>query len=325
MQNFEQEMIKKLMNKNKTIHINITNRCNAKCKHCINQEGKTVLGEASLDDVKEWIRQVAKTDYKNINFVGGEPFLLLRDLQEYSELGAELGLTIGVTTNGFWGKTKESAIETLEKVPYVKKILVSTDSFHQEFFDIETIYHVVDACLQKKRFIAVNAVCKNKEECEKVKDQFAKYKSRVYVNTAPVMPEGSAKHIQDELECFNLQECQQNLSSYCGIREHYIDCTGGISACCMSTLMLDQNVLYLGNLNQDTLEGILQMKCKNPVIKKIEEEGPLGLYQFIKAYGYENELNRSYSGDCEFCKTVLSNKKILQKLIEIEKSNELPI
>lgn len=314
MQDFEQDLIIKLMNKNKTVYFNITNNCNAKCSHCINHEGETVLGEAKREEVLEWIGQVAETDYKIINFVGGEPFLLMDDLKKYSEYGAGLNLTVGVTTNGFWGKTKEMALDTLNKLPHVKKILVSTDFFHQEYIPIESIYNVVDACLELKRFIAVNAVCKKKEDGEQIKAQFAKYKNRVYVNIAPVMPEGSAKYIEDEIDKFDFSECEQKLSGFCNVREHYVDCMGGISACCMSTLMLNQNVLSLGDLKQERLSNILKKKEDNLIIKLLEDKGPKGLWEKIRQSPNAGKLKEKYSCDCDFCCSVLSNEKVLNEI-----------
>lgn len=60
--------------------IEITNRCNLRCVHCYNEHGmipKTVL---TLDAFKHIVDQLCSIGIKKVQLIGGEPFLLKRDL-----------------------------------------------------------------------------------------------------------------------------------------------------------------------------------------------------------------------------------------------------
>lgn len=84
--------------KNKTIHFNITNRCNVKCRHCINTCSETVLGEAEESWVLSCLTKVTELGYRRINIVGGEPFLRREFLKRIVDKANELGISSSITT-----------------------------------------------------------------------------------------------------------------------------------------------------------------------------------------------------------------------------------
>jgi MoaA/NifB/PqqE/SkfB family radical SAM enzyme len=199
----QDSIMRKIKIKNSTVFINITNRCNVKCQHCINLGGKTVLGEAKPEEVMNWIEKVAESNYKAINFVGGEPFLLIDDLRRYTEKADKLGLNSGVTTNGFFAKSEEEATDILSSLPALKSILISTDLYHLENIDIKNIHNLIRASLKLKRFVAINSVCANKKDGERITKLFSEYQN-IFVNISPVIRAGAARALDEDLEKFDL-------------------------------------------------------------------------------------------------------------------------
>jgi len=282
-----------------------------------------VLGEARREDVLDWIEKIAVTDYKNINFVGGEPFLKFNDLKRYIEKSGQVGLIPGVTTNGFWAESEEKAISILEKLPALKKILVSTDLYHLEFIPLENIDHLINACRKLRRFVAVNAVCANRNEEEELRKLFIDFPKQIFINYSPMMPAGAAINLSKQMERTNYFANPALASDYCGVEDHFIDCEGGVYACCMSTLAIDTNYLSLGNVKKDSFGDILIAKQANPVYKLLEEKGPRGLVEFLNKMPYgEKYRNKEYTSECELCAQIGNDpeccKEILASLNEKE-------
>ncbi|AEY67262.1 radical SAM protein [Clostridium sp. BNL1100] len=316
MTGIQDSIMRKLKIKNSTVFINITNRCNVKCRHCINIGGKTVLGEARSEEVINWIEKVAESNYKAINFVGGEPFLLVDDLRRYTQKADKLGLNPGVTTNGFFAKSEEEATDILNSLPALKKILISTDLYHLEYIDIKNIHNLIRASLKLKRFVAVNSVCANMQDGEKIKELFSEYK-KVFVNISPVVRAGAANTLDRELEKFSLFQNPEAVSDFCGVRDHFVDCQGGVNACCMATLGLATKFLYLGNLNKDSFLEIIENKSNNAIYKLLEEKGPQGLLKLIVGSKYEDLFkNSKYTSECELCVDILNRSSCYEYILK---------
>lgn len=308
MGSFQESILRKMKIKNCTVFFNITNRCNAHCRHCINIGGKTVLGEAEPEDVLKWIEGVAESSYKAINFVGGEPFLLMDDIKRYTKRAYELGLNPGITTNGFWAKSVEEAIDILTFLPALRSILVSTDIYHLEFIGIENIHNLIQACLRLNRFIAINATCANRAEGEMVKKLFSEYHNKIFINISAIMPAGAALKLDNQLEKFDYFDGNEKITDFCGVRDHFVDCQGGVTACCMATLGLNTKFLYLGNLNINSFSEILRKRESNHIYKFLEEKGPRGLAFLILDSPYASIFrNRKYSSECGLCVEILNH------------------
>jgi len=80
-------------NKLKDMIIYLTSKCNLKCTHCYVPSEDTVK-ELSIDDLK-WIRNTF--DIKNVNLMGGEPFLY-----PFLEDAVEMFKNVTITTNGLF-------------------------------------------------------------------------------------------------------------------------------------------------------------------------------------------------------------------------------
>ncbi|MCX7959406.1 MAG: radical SAM protein [Deltaproteobacteria bacterium] len=77
-------------------YIQVTRRCNQKCRFCSNPE---IEKDLSLDEAKILIDEFARLRYRGIILTGGEPSLLegLTDIIRY---GIEKGLEVRIITNG---------------------------------------------------------------------------------------------------------------------------------------------------------------------------------------------------------------------------------
>lgn len=83
----------------KNASLNITDRCNLRCVMCKQwrQEKKEELSTEQWQDV---ICQLKEEGIEEVNFTGGEP-LLKEGILELAKHASSLGITCGITTNGY--------------------------------------------------------------------------------------------------------------------------------------------------------------------------------------------------------------------------------
>jgi MoaA/NifB/PqqE/SkfB family radical SAM enzyme len=83
-----------------TVEIDLTNRCNNKCPKCTGWSGKKEMDELTADSAYRYIREVKDLNARAIIFTGGGEPLLHPNFKEILVFAKDLGLKIGVITNG---------------------------------------------------------------------------------------------------------------------------------------------------------------------------------------------------------------------------------
>ena len=76
-----------------------TNLCNAKCIHCSSAANLPYKNELTTHEAKKMIKELSDVGIVDLAFSGGEP-LLRRDIFTLIQYSVDLGLTVGVGTNG---------------------------------------------------------------------------------------------------------------------------------------------------------------------------------------------------------------------------------
>jgi uncharacterized radical SAM superfamily Fe-S cluster-containing enzyme len=81
-----------------TIKLEVNNKCNLKCKHCLANAG-TSSKELSLQDIENILLQAKTLGVGAIGLVGGEPFLR-SDLGDIIDIIYNLRMVFSISTNG---------------------------------------------------------------------------------------------------------------------------------------------------------------------------------------------------------------------------------
>lgn len=112
--------------------VDITNKCNYRCKHCYNASGEnyTVVDELSDDEFIALIEDVAKLQTFNVCFCGGEPLLRIDLLCNASIVLHEGGCkNISLVTNGYYMNMEYA--QKLKK-SHINRIQISLDGASDE-------------------------------------------------------------------------------------------------------------------------------------------------------------------------------------------------
>ena len=82
------------------LDLNITNRCNFRCRHCAFDSGITSMNEMSLGELEKILRETKELGGEKIDITGGEA-LVREDVGEIIGLGKSLGYRMELVTNGY--------------------------------------------------------------------------------------------------------------------------------------------------------------------------------------------------------------------------------
>jgi MoaA/NifB/PqqE/SkfB family radical SAM enzyme len=104
----------KLFNKKTPLRIviKITQRCNLKCKHCLEWRFKNKK-ELSLRQIKKILVKLWDAGAVHLSLNGGEPFIR-KDIKEILRFAKKLGFSIGVTSNGTFIPEKRDCLKYID-------------------------------------------------------------------------------------------------------------------------------------------------------------------------------------------------------------------
>lgn len=112
--------------------INITDKCNLKCRHCIYEAGEAIKNpkELKTEEIKNLIDQLSEMNVVTVEFLGGEPFCQ-DDLQELIDYARSKHLQVVINTNATL-ITREWLERNKDKIFLFK---VSLDGHNHEVHD----------------------------------------------------------------------------------------------------------------------------------------------------------------------------------------------
>ncbi len=150
-------------------HIDITNRCNLSCLHCVNDSGECYPDELTTDEIKSLIDTLSCMGVDIITFSGGEP-LMRPDFFEIVKYARKAPMTVYIFTNGTL--ITEDIIKRLKKA-CVSRFYVSIDSVTEHIHDtfrgqkgalkrtLASIHLMKEAQFQVIPCVSVNQMNKN--------------------------------------------------------------------------------------------------------------------------------------------------------------------
>ncbi|MCL2718845.1 MAG: radical SAM protein [Lachnospiraceae bacterium] len=291
--------------------VSITTRCNASCRHCINGSNVEQF-DAQYDDVMSWLEQLKECGSQSIHFVGGEPFFIADKLIDYVKKTNELGMNAGVVTNAFWAKDKDKAIELLEKMPGLHNVVISTDKYHLEYIDAQTVKNAIDACFETGKFPNINMIYVEKEEIIEINDIYKEYLNKIFIQPIKAMPfEHSDSEKLIKVKPFKKPRI---VPRYCHIGNIVIGIEGRVDACCQSSRSDDSKYLNYGNMNEMHLKKLMQNFRNKDVASFISRYGPRGVVEkFAQTELIDDLINKEFTGGCEVCCDLLNNPKLLER------------
>ena len=113
------------------LDLNVTNRCNFRCKHCAFDSGIIKMSELSLKELEKILKETKQLGGKRVDITGGEP-LVRKDLEKIIRLCKKYKYKTELVTN--------ASLLTLDKLKKFKKlglqgIAISLDGSNSETYN----------------------------------------------------------------------------------------------------------------------------------------------------------------------------------------------
>ncbi|NOU53145.1 radical SAM protein [Pseudoalteromonas sp. JBTF-M23] len=304
----------------KTLTILPTYRCTAACKECCFESNPNLKSKLSTEEIFSCINEAVSTFPKlqNVVFSGGECFTLKDDLFSAIALVSSHGLKSRCVTNGYWAKTKSSAMKIAEKLSLagLYEINFSTGLDHQEYVDESTIINAVKACVDYniKPLIMVekdshDSRCRvSLEENHEIKELVKNKK--LIINSNTWMP------FQKDYIDRGFQIAPEDLDTGCEQVFENIVITphGRISSCCGLTFE-HINEMKIGNIyKKDFLKIAYESQLEDFLKIWIKVDGPAKIIKMIMGDSYTEENIGTISHNCQACVYLHKDEKIRAKL-----------
>lgn len=306
----------------------LTYHCQASCAHCILRAGPNRHEEVSIEDARDWIRQIAA--YRNgyvyvLSLTGGEPFSNLKLLREVMEFAAKNKLYISVVTNGFWATERDKAKRLLQSLPEICALSISTDLYHQKFVPFENVKNAIWAAKECNIPFYVSVVTDNQADSDyqRVHNELLKLADPKKIRIGITIPVGRAADIKDELKYSLSSEpcpevCQASSSPCIFPDGRVYGCIGPLFD------LKEQQPLYLGNLREHSMAEIFDRSETNAILHALRLWGPARFISWLQEAGLGNHLPTTFvSGDiCQTCYTILSDPAVRERLHQLEQNPE---
>lgn len=297
--------------------INITEKCNLRCRHC-GYGDSTRKGQISSENLRLWIPQILEVGVSRIIVTGGEPFINFNLLTEAAKLIDDNGGSLGVFTSGFFGASEAAAKEKLSALPSLATLYISTDTYHWEFVSPESAMNVINAAYALGvRSIIVCVNYSQESELNEVLSRLKPVSERVNFNLARIIRTPFVDRQVSDIDVEPITLNAENFKTSCHLHTPLINPTGTVTMCHVGKEETHGNYsdspYILGNLNTESLREILTRAESNPIYDFLLSYGPRGVAKTALTAD-EIPHNQSFTSDCDMCCKLLPHPQVLAKI-----------
>lgn len=298
---------------------NIVEACPIRCRHC-GYSGSARRGRMEATAMREWIAQALACGIPHVIFTGGEPFADFALLRAGVEAVRADGGTAGVFSNGFWGQSRQAALDRLRELPGLTELYLSSDRFHQEHIPLESIRRIAAAAADlgiPKITVCITVTSEREQEdmrrrCTGLPERVDFHFGRVIRN-----PEVAAALADDGFETFPL--LPGHYPPRCFLHTPLVNPGGTVAVCHVGKREthggIAESPFYLGDLAREPLCAVLHRADGDPLYQFLRVHGPRGVVQAATAVPWTAEWHgRSFASACEMCAVLLADARFVEYL-----------
>ena len=242
----------------------------------------------------------------------------LRGLRKDATLFDEIVIDVNTMyfeRNGFWGKDINKARNFIERnKSKIKMISFSYDQFHKEFIDLQNILNIVDIAndLEVSTEI-VGCFLKDGIQPGDIINEMGEHAFKTNYAYQPVINTGSAEIFSDS-QFIKVIDLKKHEARCIGLldRTLLINAKLEVYPCCSQ--VVENTLLLMGNLHEESLSAIIQSIDYNKVLHKIYTEGFTPFLELLKKKNIE--YPQSLTSPCELCGFLFKDDWFLRLLKE---------
>lgn len=301
-----------------------TFRCNAACVECCfgcrPERGRTM----SLDEMKHYVDACmdAYPEFiSRLSLTGGECFLLGKNLDGIIRYGTDKGLSVGLVSNGYWGKSYAGAFSRISELKEcgLKSICFSVGNDHQHLLPLRNCRNAVVASARTGYTVELRMESTRFGKC----DIYERLKTDApfirLVNRGLIQPtfwewrNYNNEVIHGRSNAWRLRPYDKSWPCDSLFKNIVITPYGDMLACC--GIGGSRNpYMRLGNILKEPVRTVYERIYEDLLKIWIGKEGAQAVLQYV----YDNSDIRFHNcgNGCESCIEIFENPKILPFLKE---------
>lgn len=309
----------------KVLTLELGLKCPITCRHCCYNCSPDRVEEVDSEIMRAAIQQFSEIETSEIiALTGGEPFaypdLLETALEEVTRFSH---LKSVVISNGFWATSPEKARDTLENLPPIHQLCLSTDVYHNEFIPLAFIKHAILACeaLDIPMFLEVCIEPEDSFQGTLKKALGDDLYQRTFRLSTSVQPIGRGM----DLNITPKRERNNVLWDSCFLAgSPFILYDGTVVTCCNCTRLRGMasksmsdmcgSPLEMGRLSQSRLQDIFLETNKDMILQALRTMGVGGILKLLSETGTYPKGGLSYSYVCDLCIALLTDPHVVNRL-----------
>lgn len=313
----------------KTIGFSYTSNCCYLCEHCSNYSSPKRTEKLDPSIVAERIDEAASLGISLIAFTGGECMMYLEEILPLVSRAHNNGQTIAITTNGYWGKTREKAISIVQRLKEAG--LNRLDISYGEFYEragakAEQVRNIIDECRNVDIEVKVPMVRKESPDEISSKAERECILNGFDVVPSIMVPYGRAGINFPPSENYYRRYSLDSFPRCTGIGHILYHSNGDLYPCCgqgidEATKDGDARHLILGNIYSETLKESLEKCADNLFLQIMAIMGPGG-FEILNRECPGVELPEEIIYPCDICILSAKNSKFKEWLSLLESNRE---
>lgn len=294
----------------KSLSINVTQKCNAACKHCCFICEPHAKNSLSDEQIKMLVNYAITHDEVNVVSLTGGEALLNPNMISIIKTLTGAGKKVSLITNGFWAvsmKKTEEMMKALKKAGLVI-LTISYDQYHSEYIPIQNIKNILQVGNRLDFELSINMVDdKSTDKNKMILNELNDYLFYTSVTKVPVMPVGRAKSINKDY-IYKAPFHQFSLRCPSSAWEFVVHHDGYVYPCCSPAIF--ETCLSVGSINESSIEELDQRLYSNILLYVLKKEG---LGWFIDHLELDLQ-NKEFVSNCEICKYIFSDNQNIEKI-----------
>jgi hypothetical protein len=240
-----------------------------------------------------------------VDFTGGEPTLAALFVQKVSRAAKEAGITCGIVTAGHWAASDAHAETFLSRFPDIEHWDISTDIYHREFVDVESVIRAFHT-ISKSRPTPLIRIAYHEpmtlQDAQLIDEVYRQVGERIAFQ--PVGPVGRGA----DLLSYSQVGLDQADMTPCPSTGPLVQTGGAVAPCCapLSHESID-HPLRLGNAFTEPLTAIVTRWRRHPLLQTLRVWGFQPILQWLDEAGVSHASLLRHRV-CHMCVELIRNE-----------------
>lgn len=298
------------MIRRKSIVINLTQKCNAKCVHCCFECLPNSSNYLTDDEIEKIVSYAeSHDDVKVVSLTGGEALLRKNKVLEIIQRLSLVGKETTLISNAFWATTEAVTERILSelKLAGLNYLTISYDDYHAEYIPISNVKRLLTIIKKFDIEVALNMVVHRKHIGVDLLKDLGESVFGVRVTMVPASPVGRANDLNhNDLYFKTIEELE--LTCPATGWEFVVHHDGYVYPCCSPSVF--ESNLRIGSIAEYEVEKLESQLYSNILLYILKKEG---FKWFIEKMHLDLSKQRFVSS-CEVCRFIFSDMEKIRAI-----------